>query len=491
MTADRTALVRAARRAAGLVLALAAGGCAVGPDFKPSPPPPGAGYADLAGPVAPAAAPADGAPVRWAGVRDGAWWAAFGSPELDALVRRALASNPDGQAARDALRNAAELYRAQRGALFPQASAGFTPTRNKSSADLSPVPDANVFTYDLFTYQGTLSYALDPFGGVRRSVEAARAAKDQARFQSEAAFNTLTANLVDAALQYASAQAQLRLLHAQTDALSELVALLRLQQAKGQAAGLDLLSVRAQLVQAQATLPAVEKQLSAARDAVAALTDRTPAEVGGLSLPFDGFRAPARPPPSLPSDLVRQRPDLRAAEAGVHQAAAQVGVAIANRLPSFSLTASGGGEALRFSRLLNTPDTIWSLGADVSGVLFDGGALKHRQRAAEAALDQARAQYRSALLAAFRDVSDTLGAAQADDHGLQAAQTAQATAAATTQIVDLQRSVGQVSRVPLLSAQAAEAQAAAALVGARAAALQDAVALYVALGGAWWERPPG
>ena len=483
---SRTRIRATTALSAGLMLA----GCAVGPNFKPSPPPATAGYADLAGPLAPSAV-AGAAPVRWAGVENGAWWSAFGSPELDALVRQALASNPDGEAARAALRSAEELYRAQRGGLFPQASAQFVPTRNKSSADLSPVPNANVFTYDLLTYEGTLSYALDIFGGVRRSVEAAKAGAEQARFQKEAAYNTLTANLVNAALQFSAARAQLQALHAQEAALLEIVQLLQLQRDRGQAAALDFLAVRTQLLQAQASIPPVEKALAAARDAVAALTARTPAETAGLALPFDGFAAPARPPPSLPADLVRQRPDLRAAEANVHQAAAEVGVAIANRLPSLTLTASGGGESLRIGRLLTTPDTIWSLGANASTVLLDGGTLRHRQRAAEASLVQAQAQYRSTLLAAFQNVSDALSAAQADDHGVEAAASAQTTAASATRITDLQRSYGQVSRLPVLTAQAAQAQADAAVITARAAVLQDTVALYVALGGRWWDRPVG
>ena len=459
---------------------LALAGCTVGPDFKPAPPPPTAGYADLAGAVALARE----AGPQAEGPGSARWWEAFGSPELDGLVQQALQANPDGQAARAALRSAAELYRAQRGSLFPQATASFTPTRNKSSADLSPVPNAEVFSYSLFTYQGVVSYTLDVFGGVRRSVEAAAATAEQARFQSEATYTTLTGNLVTAALQVSSARAQLDLLREQTASLTELVRLLQLQRSRGQVNGLDLLSVRAQLVQAQAALPVVEKQLATSRDAVAALTGRTPAEVGDLALPFDGFAAPRPPPPSLPAVLVRRRPDLRAAEANVHQAAAQVGVALANRLPSLTLTASGGGQSLRFSRLLNTPDTIWSFGGNVSGVLFDAGTLKHRQRAAEAALAQAEAQYRSALLAAFQNVSDVLSSAQADAHGVEAARSAEATAAATQRIVGLQRDVGQVSRIPLLSAQAARAQAAAALIAARAAELEDSVALYVALGGA-------
>jgi NodT family efflux transporter outer membrane factor (OMF) lipoprotein len=308
------------------------------------------------------------------------------------------------------------------------------------------------------------------------------------RFQLEAAYNTLTANVVVGAIQIAS-------LHAQIDATRKLVALnrqmlqiLRYQLAAGSVSRQDVAAQQSQLALAQAALPDLAKQLAQQRDRMAVLTGRFPAQ--GVDTPFTlaGLHLPAQLPVSLPSQLVAQRPDIRQAQANLHAASAQVGIAAANRLPQIQLSADAGSTALAIGKLFASGSGFWNLAAAVTAPIFQGGTLMHQERAAKAAYAQAAAQYRSTVLAAFEDVADTLVALQQDARGLHAANAAATAADTALAIARRQVKDGYAAPVALLNAEQAWQQAQISLVQAQANRYADTAALFQALGGGWWHR---
>jgi len=479
------------RSTAILTSALALAGCAVGPNFtRPGPPaiarytadPTPAATAGTTGPQGARQALAVGAAV------EGRWWTRFSSPELDRLMDRALANNADVAAARAALRAAREVYLAQRGSLYPTLDFQSQNSRNRSSAALSPPLNNNDLNYSLFSNQFNLSYTLDLFGGVRRAVEATAAQAQQQRYQTEATYLTLTNNLVGGYVQLASLRAQIVADEQLKQDALRLLQLTVLQRTQGQVSGFEYATAATQLAQAEGALPTLRKAAAQQLDLLAALSGETPSELGAINGDLDTLTLPGGLPVSLPAQLVDQRPDLRSAEAAVHAAAAQVGVALANRLPNLTITGNAGGVSTRIEDVLSHGNSTFSIVGGLTQAIFDGGTLKHRQRQAEALLDQAREQYRSTLLTAVQNVADVLSAVTTDADGLVSAQAADAAARRGLRVATLQNAYGQTSGMTRLNAEVVALQADLTLRQARAARLADSVALYVALGGGWWNR---
>ncbi|MQY52086.1 efflux transporter outer membrane subunit [Rhodocyclus gracilis] len=473
------------------VLTAALAGCAVGPDFPTPPAPAVTRYTAEALPAATAEAPTlGGVAQRWA---EGAeiplrWWTCFGSPELNTLVDAAVQANPDLEAAEAALRGAQENVLAQQGAYFPSVDAHLMPSRQRIAAPLASPASSGATYYTLHTGQLSIGYAPDVFGANRRQVESLQAQAEAQRFQREAVYLTLTTNIVVAAIQESSLRAQIAATHTLIEAAARQLDLVRRQQVLGQLGAADVSAQEAVLAQARASLPPLELQLAQQRDLLSVLAGRSPAagirqrfELAALSLPQDL-------PVSLPSRLVEQRPDIRAAQAQWHAASAQIGVAKAARLPSFTLTATLGGAAETLGQMLKTGAGFWSAGADIAQPLFRGGALAHRERAAQAAYEQAAAQYRSTVLSAFQEVADTLHAIDADARRVQAVAAAENAASRSLRIAQRQWQVGAVGYPAVLMAQQAHAQSVIALVQAQAARFTDTAALYQALGGDWQQR---
>jgi len=460
------------------------GSCAVGPDFHRPAPPASTGYQPRK------LAPHDDQQSFVQGLDiPGQWWELFHSKQLDSAVRRALAANPSLQAAQAALRQARENVYAQEGSFLPSLDATFAPSRTKTATRSVSIASANGSPYfNLLTGELSASYTPDIFGANRRQVESLVAQADQQRFQLEAAYLTLTASLVTACVNEASLRAQIEATRQIISLETDLLAVLNRQYALGQIAQVDVLAQRAALAQAQALLPPLQKQLDQQRDALAALLGAPPDQVIPETFELDDMKLPARLPVSLPATLVDQRPDVRQAGANLHAASAQVGVAIANRLPVLNLTAEGGSQANYFRDMFASGNGFWMIAASVTQPVFDGGTLLHKARAARAALDQAKAQYRGTTLAAFQNVADMLAALQADADGLAAAAEAEKAASETLRIVRLQVSLGQVAYLGILNAQQTALQAELALVQARASRLADSAALFQALGGGWWHR---
>lgn len=482
-------------RARGLLAAsavLAFAGCAVGPDFHPPAKPTQTGYLPAGADVATtdAAPGALGAAQRLTPGADiaGDWWALFRSPALDALVRRALAHNPQLPAAQAALRAAHENTAAQIGSYYPQVGAGLTVSRNLTPlASLSPVGATNNPYYSLTTASVSVSFLPDVFGLNQRTVEGLAATADTQRWQVEATYLTLTSNVVAAAFTEASLAAQIEETEEIVGIGQKLTSILRQEFALGQIAQADVRTQEAALALAQQSLGPLQKQRAQARDQLAALVGATPDQ----SLPsfaLTDFTLPTELPLSLPADLVAQRPDLQAALANLHAASAQIGVAIAQRLPQFPLSAQGGREPNNIADLFEPHTAFWSLIGSATLPIFQGGTLLHRQRAAQAGFDQAAAQYDQAVLAALQNVADTLAALHIDATTLGSAQAAQSAAEDSLRIARGQLALGSVSTLVLLNAQDAALTARLATVQAQAARLSDTAALFQALGGGWWHR---
>jgi NodT family efflux transporter outer membrane factor (OMF) lipoprotein len=467
----------------GLALtALVLAGCMVGPDFHTPAAPGVGGFTARPTDAGPAMRLTEGADVP------GRWWTVYRSPALDALVDQALKANPDAEAAQAALRSARESYYAQKGALWPTVDASYSANRQKTSDTLASPLSNNSELFTLHTLQVTVGYTPDVFGGLRRQAETAKAQADAQRFQTEATYLTLTSNLVAAAIQEAMLRDQVEATRALIKSGCEVLDIMRRQLAAGEIAGADLAAQETAVAQAEQTLPPLEKQLAQTQDQIADLTGRYPSEVGDDGLHLSGLALPADLPLSLPSRLVEQRPDIRAAEANLHAASAQVGVAVAARLPGFTLTAQAGGQASDLARMFSNGNGFWSLTGEVAQPIFQGGALLHRQHAAEAAFDQAKAQYRSTVLSAFQNVADTLQALQADGRALQAADAAQASADKSLAIARRQFSEGEVGAIVVLNAEQAYQQAVVSRLQADAGRYADSAALFQALGGGWWNR---
>jgi NodT family efflux transporter outer membrane factor (OMF) lipoprotein len=467
-------------------------GCAVGPDFHRRVPPAVEGYTPepLSMETAAADIPA-GAAQRFVQGLDipGQWWTLFHSAPLNALIEQALKANADLQAAQAALRVAQENAYAQAGAYYPSIDANFSPSRQKNpTAVLAPTLASGTPIFSLYTAQVSVSYVPDVFGGQRRQVESLEAQAEAQRFQLEATYLTLTSNVVAASVQEASLRAQIAATQEIIDIESQLLELLRHQYRLGQIAMADVVAQEAALAQTQQTLPPLQKQLAQQRNLLTALAGRLPSEEVGERFELASLQLPQDLPVTLPSRLAEQRPDMRAAEASLHAASAQIGVAIANRLPNITLTASDGTTAAQLDRLFTPGTGFWSVAASLTQPIFQGGTLLHRQRAAEAAYDQAAAQYRSTVVAAFRDVADALRALQSDADALQAAVRAEHAAADSLGIARRRVELGQASYLSLLNAQQTYQQARINLVQAQASRFADTAALFQALGGGWWNR---
>jgi NodT family efflux transporter outer membrane factor (OMF) lipoprotein len=473
-----------------------ASACAVGPNFHRPPAPKDADYGNAPATGATAAAPGSGGNAQqFLGGMDipGQWWQLFRSPKLSALVEQALKGNPNIDAAHAALREAHDLYKAQRATLFsPTVQGSFSALRAKNPvetlANPTSLPQVNPY-YNLFTAQLDLSYMPDVFGGSRRALEASRAQVEATRFELIATYVTLSSNVVTSAVQEASLRGQIAATERLLALQHQLTDTVQRQQAIGTASTADLLQQQAAAAQTAAALPPLQKQLGQTRDALTALLGRLPAAEPAETFRLEELTLPNELPVSLPSKVIEQRPDVRQAEENLHSASAQVGVTLAEMLPQFAITANTGSAALEIGKLFGPYTGFWTLGASLTQTLFDAGALLYRHRAAEDALDEAGAQYRATVILACQNVADTLRALQADADALEANAEAARAAKASFELVRQQYLNGSVSLVVLLNAEQTYQQAEIAHVQAQANRYSDTAGLFQALGGGWWNLP--
>jgi NodT family efflux transporter outer membrane factor (OMF) lipoprotein len=476
--------------AASFLVSLTAG-CAVGPDFERPAAPDVKGYTPE-----PLAADTNSAKIEGGEAQrfvqgmdiPAQWWTLFHSEALNTLIQDALKNNADLQAAQAALHVARENYYAQEGVYYPSVSANFQPTRNKNA--VQPSPTLATFTpyFDLYTAQVSVSYALDVFGGNRRQVETLEAQADSQKYQLEATYLTLTSNVVAAAVQEASLRGQIAATEYIVRVEREALEIFRRRQALGDVAGVDVAAQEATLAQAEATLPQLRKQLAQQRNLLTALAGRFPSEEVTQTFDLATLALPQDLPVSLPSKLVEQRPDIKAAEGQLHAASAQVGVAISNMLPQITLSANIGTVATQANQLFLPGNGFWTLAGNFAQPIFQGGELLHKTRAARANLEQAAQQYRSTVIMAFQNVADSLRALQNDAEAVKANLRAEEAAAESLAIAHRQQQLGDISYLALLNAEQTYQQAVINLVQARAGRYADTAALFQALGGGWWNR---
>lgn len=467
-------------------------GCALGPDFRAPAPPETDAYTATPLPQETVAAPGDGgAAQRFVASREipAQWWTLFHSEELDRLIRQALEESPTLAAAQARLRQAQENRRARLGALFPSVDGNFSAERRQFTGASFGQPDAPGGTFTLYNASVSVSYSLDLFGGTRRGLEALRAQVDYQRYLLEGAHLTLTSNIVTTAVQVASLRARVRATREIIAAGEEQLELVERQFQIGGASRSDLLAQQAQLAQTRATLPPLEKELAQARHQLATLAGRLPGEAAQLpEFELADLRLPPDLPVSLPSDLVRQRPDIRASEELLHEASARIGVATANLFPKLTISGDYGSQSTTLTGLFSGGTEVWSIGAGLLQPIFRGGALRAERRAAIAAYEQAEAQYRETVLLAFQNVADVLRALELDAHALKALAEAETAAHDSLDLTQKQYQFGAVSYLTLLNAQRQHQQARLALAQAQAARFADTAALFQALGGGWWNR---
>jgi len=479
--------------AMSVAVGLALSACAVGPDFHT---PEAPKVADASHPYTPAALPAMAAsgpsqayvPQRFVDGQDisATWWEAFQSPALNALVQSALANSPTVVAAQAALRQAEENYRADYGSkVFPSVSGQLSAARQRYAlAQSAQIPAG--YTANLFQAGLDVSYTLDLAGGNRRELEGVRAAIDYQRFQVEATWLSLTSSVVATAIQEASLRAQLKVTHEVVDNENKSLEVIARQVQLGALARSAVLQQQTLVAQTQAQIPALEKALAQTRHQLAVLAGRLPGDAGLPAFDIETLTLPRELPLSVPAALVRQRPDVRASEAQLHEASAQIGVATAALYPQITLSGGVDRQSFKIDKLFNTGTTGWNLAAGLVQPIFNGGALQAKKRASVAAYEAAQAQYQSTVLNAFLGVANALRAIDTDADAVTASAEAERLASESLDLVARQYQLGAVSYLASLDAQRTLLSTRTALVQARAARFTDTAALFQALGGGWW-----
>jgi NodT family efflux transporter outer membrane factor (OMF) lipoprotein len=469
-------------------LALFAAGCTLGPNFTPPQPPINAGYSPQPLPQTTESSNiAGGEAQHLVDGMDipGQWWALFRSPALDALIKRALAGNPTVEVAQANLKQARELVLAGQGALYPSVGIGLNTQGEQISGAAFGEPNLNV-VFAITTASVNISYVPDIWGGIHRQIESLNAQTEYQRFELEATYLTLTSNIVAAAVQEASLRAQIAATQDIISVESQELEGLQRQFAVGAIANTSVLAQTATLAQVQAQLPPLEKQLAQTRNQLTALLGQLPNHEPAETFDLDSLHLPDTLPVSLPSKLVEQRPDIRAAEAQLHEASANIGAAVANEFPQINLTGSLGVESAGVPFVANSE--IWNLTAGLTQPIFQGGKLQHQERAAEAAFDSAAAQYRNVVVIAFQNVADVLRALESDASSVNAQAIADKAAADSLEAARRQFQIGATTYISLLNAEQVYQQTHIALVQALATRYADSAALFQALGGGWWNR---
>lgn len=476
-----------------VLLGLTSVGCMVGPDFHPPCPPHTKSYTKPSLPnktVSIKSGGRAGVSQRMLYSREipAEWWTLFHSSAINQLVEKGIANSPTMASAQAKLRQAQENLNAQFGTLlFPTVAAQLSGQRQRFS-DATIGGGDNTALFNLFNASVNVSYTLDVFGGSRRQIEALRAQVDYQRYQMVGTYLTLTSNIVTTALTVASFQEQItatkQLIHAQEDQLHIIEKQLHL----GGASHENVLSQQTLVAQTRAQLPPLEKSLAQSRHALAVLIGCLPSETDLPQVTLSQLTLPSRLPVSLPSSLLRQRPDVQAQEALLHQASAQIGVATANLLPQFTISGTEGWSAVVPNQLFTATTNTWAYGAQIAQTVFQGGALLAKRRAAMAGFDAAVADYKQTVLKAMSNVADVLHALQDDARAFKAQKQAENAARETLFLTRKQYRLGAVSYLSLLTAEQQYQQTVIGRIQAQTLRYNDTVALFQALGGGWWNR---
>jgi NodT family efflux transporter outer membrane factor (OMF) lipoprotein len=419
------------------------------------------------------------------------WWRLFSCPKLDAVVMQSITNNPTLQAAQAALRQSQDNLRAGYGIFYPQLSANFQPTRQQFSALRFGETTAPSTTFNLYTLQGTVSYVLDVWGGERRTIEGLGAQVDIQYYNALGTYLTLSGNVVNAIVADASYTAEIEATKQIIGFLEQQAQITTAEVQAGTVPYSNLLSIQSQLAASEATLPPLEQQLAHTRHLLATLMGQAPADLAPPRVTFSELTLPKDLPVSLPSDLVRQRPDVLVADGQLHAASAQIGVATAAMLPTFTLNANYGWNATTLATLFGSSAAFWTLGAGLATPIIQGPTLWYQRKAAIDVYQQSLANYRQTVLAALAQVADALEALQHDAQTLRAQSQALAASAEALQLIQANYQAGTVNYLQVLSADYQYQQAQLAYIQAMGQRFQDTAALFVALGGGWWNKAAG
>jgi len=466
--------------------------CAVGPDFKQPDTPKTTTYTETT--LSQKLATAPGVPggtdqefVVGADI-EAQWWELFQSPELDILIKKALQQNPNLGAADAALRSSQEnVNAAVGGQYFPAIGLNGGVTRQLQPSAIYGLPFGSD-TYNLYNASVNVTYKLDVFGGARRTVENARARAEIAQFQLEGAYLSLTANIVTGAVREAALRAQMQSTEEILKAQTNLAEVTEKQLSIGTVSKVDVTSQRTLVSNSQVDLLTYERNLAFARNQLAVLVGELPSNANISKFDLQSLRLPEKLPLSVPSSLVRQRPDVRAAEAQLKATNALVGVATANLLPQFNITGALGSAALSSAALFGPNATLWSIAGGIFQPLFQGGQLLAQRRGAIANYEQAVFQYQATVLKAFQEVADALRALETGAQALKSASDAERYAYETLDLVQQQYKLGTASYLSVLFYQNQYQIAKVKSVSAQATRFSDTAALFAALGGGWWNR---
>src|SRR6202453_681534 len=484
-------LRRLNQAAAVFAAAMILSSCAVGPDFLPPAPPDAARYTKE--PLPPQTSSANAPTGQTQALLPGRgipqeWWRLFRSPALATLIQRAPSNNPTLQSAIATLRAANQAVYAQEGKFFPLVESNFNPTYQQTSAALAPIPSSNANVFGRHNAQLQVSYTLDIWGLNRRTVESLQAQADNQRFQVEAAYLTLVSNIAVAAINEAALRAQIDATNELISINTKMLGILRRQLETGYANRNDVALQEAALAQVAATLPPLRKALQQNRDLLSALGGVYPSEEPRETFRLDDLHLPVDLPVSLPSQLIEQRPDIRAAQATLHSESAQIGVAIATILPNFTINGNVGYMNTALAGLLAPQNLFFTVAGNATQTLFDGGTLFHQLQESKDNYNAAAWSYRGTVIGAVQNVTDALRALQNDADALKAPRGFESASKISFDLAQQQMQTGYANILILLTAQQTYLQAASQVVHARAARLSETVALYQSLGGGWWNR---
>jgi NodT family efflux transporter outer membrane factor (OMF) lipoprotein len=419
-----------------------------------------------------------------------AWWTLFKCEELDQLIKMALKDSPGLAAAEAALRQAQENYNVRSGLQkYPSVNGALGVSRQKSSPAAAGMSEGKGSIFNLYNASVNVSYTFDIFGGAKRELEALAAQVDYEQFRMQGVYLALTSNVVTTVIKEAALRAQLKAIEEILQTQEKQAEMLKKQLALGGTSRTAVLAQETQIEQTKALLPPLGKEIDQTRHQLAVLVGKLPSD--GAQIPeFDmqKLNLPTEVPVSLPSSLARQRPDIRAVEALLHAASAQVGAATADLYPQVTLSGAFGSMATQPGDLFKMDNMAWNIGSGLVQPIFNGGALRAKQRSAVATYDQVAAQYRQTVLVAFQNVADVLRALDADAATLKAQADAESVAAESLLLTQKQFEAGALNYMLLLDAQRQYQQVKIGLIQARAARFADTAALFQALGGGWWKE---
>jgi NodT family efflux transporter outer membrane factor (OMF) lipoprotein len=463
--------------------------CAVGPNFVRPAPPDADRYTREPSIAATVAADDQAQRFTRGAAVTADWWRLFKSEQLDAAVRQAITNNPTLQAAEASLRQSQNNLRAGYGVFFPQISGVGDASRQRTAPILQGSPASGTI-FNVFTLSGIISYAIDVFGGNRRRVEGLKAQAEYQRYASKAAYVTLSANVVNTSIARAAYAAQIRATEQLLELEDQQLQATEAQVRAGVAPYSNLLSLHSLIAANQASLAPLKQKRSQAEHLLATLEGVVPSSVTIPDIEITGLALPVDLPVSLPSDLVRQRPDILSAESQMHVASANIGVATAAMFPSFSLSGRYGAAGSTPANLASGNGNFWDAGPTVSVPLFQGGSLWFGRKAAMDAYQASQAIYRQTVLDAFAQVADALNALEHDAQALQAQADAQRAAGEALNLVEANYRAGLAAYLELLFADVQYHQTMIGYLQAVAQRHQDTVALFAALGGGWWNAQP-